>query len=76
MKDDVRSLSHSKRRGKYHIVFAPKYRRQIINRQLRAYIGKISREICERKGVEIIEVECSPDHIRMLVTIPLLLSVL
>ena len=60
MKDDVRSLSHSKWRCKYHIVFAPKYRRQIIYRQLRADIGKILRELCERKGVEIIEAECCP----------------
>ena len=70
MKDDVRSLSHSKWRCKYHIVFAPKYRRQIIYRQLRADIGKSLRELCERKGVEIIEAECCPDHIHMLVAIP------
>ena len=69
MKDDVGSLSHSKWRCKYHIVFAPKYRRQIIYRQLRADIGKILRELCERKGVEIIEAECCPDHIHMLVAI-------
>ena len=50
MKDDVRSLSHSKWRCKYHIVFAPKYRRQIIYKQLKADIGKILRELCERKG--------------------------
>ena len=75
MKDDVRSLAHSKWRCKYHIVFAPKYRRQIIYRQLRADIGKILRELCERKGVEIIEAECCPDHIHMLVAIPPHLSV-
>ena len=75
MKDDVRSLSHSKWRCKYHIVFAPKYRRQIIYRQLRADIGKILRELSERKGVEIIEAECCPDHIHMLVAIPPHLSV-
>ena len=55
MKDDIRSLSHSKWRCKYHIVFAPKYRRQIIYRQLRADIGKILRDLCDRKGVEILE---------------------
>ena len=75
MKDDVRSLSHSKWRCKYHIVFAPKYRRQIIYRQLRADIGKILRELSERKGVEIIEAESCPDHIHMLVAIPPHLSV-
>ena len=75
MKDDVRSLSHSKWRCKYHIVFAPKYRRQIIYKQLKADIGKILRELCERKGVEIIEAECCPDHIHTLVVIPPHLSV-
>ena len=75
MQDDVRSLSHSKWRYKYHIVFAPKYRRQIIYKQLRVDIGKILRELSERKGVEIIEAECCPDHIHMLVRIPPHMSV-
>lgn len=75
MKDDVKSLSHSKWRCKYHIVFAPKYRRQVIYRQIRADIGKILRELCERKEVEIIEAECCPNHIHMLVSIPPHMSV-
>lgn len=70
-----KSLSHSKWRCKYHIVFAPKYRRQIIYRKLRSDIGKILRELCIRKHVEILEAECCPDHIHMLVTIPPHLSV-
>ena len=69
MKDDIRSLSHSKWRCKYHIVFAPKYRRQIIYKQLRADIGKILRELCRRKDIEIIEAHAMPDHIHMLVSI-------
>lgn len=73
--DDVQSLSHSKWRCKYHIVFAPKYRRQIIYKQIKIDVGKILRELCERKGVEILEAECCPDHIHMLVTIPPHLSV-
>ena len=67
--NDVKSLSHSKWRCKYHIVFAPKYRRQVIYNQIKVDIGKILRELCERKGVEILEAECCPDHIHMLVTI-------
>lgn len=57
-KDDVRSLTHSKWRCKYHIVFAPKYLRKIIYGTYKAEIGKILRELSERKGVEIIEAEC------------------
>ena len=62
---DVKSLSHSKFRCKYHIVFAPKYRRQVIYRKIKAGVGKILRELSERKGVEVIEAEACPDHIHM-----------
>ena len=70
MKDN-NSLAHTTWDCKYHIVFAPKYRRQIIYGKYRASIGKILRELCERKGVEIIEANACPDHIHMLVRIPL-----
>lgn len=73
--DDVKSLSHSKWRCKYHIVFAPKYRRQVIYREIKADVGRILRELSERKHVEIIAAECCPDHIHMLVSIPPHLSV-
>ena len=73
--NDVQSLSHSKWRCKYHIVFAPKYRRQVIYRELKQSVGKILRDLCERKKVEIIEAECCPDYIHMLVTIPPYMSV-
>lgn len=72
---DINSLSHSKWNCKYHIVFAPKYRRKVIYRKIKADIGKILRTLCERKGVEIIEAEACPDHIHMLVSIPPSLSV-
>ena len=67
-KFDNDSLSHTRWNCKYHIVFAPKYRRQII-------YGKILRMLCERKGVEIIEAEACSDHIHMLVSIPPKISV-
>ena len=67
---DKNSLSHTKWRCKYHIVFAPKYRRQVIYRQLRKDIGGILRELCSRKRINIIEAELCPDHIHMLVEIP------
>lgn len=53
--NDVQSLSHSKWRCKYHVVFAPKYRRQIIYKNLRSDIGKILRDLCTRKHVDILE---------------------
>ncbi len=67
---DVNSLAHTKWECKYHIVFAPKYRRQAIYKQIRADVGEILGSLCRRKGIEIIEAECCPDHIHMLVRIP------
>lgn len=72
---DINSLSHSKWRCQYHIVFAPKYRRKEIYGKLRADIGRILRSLCEQKEVEIIEAEACPDHIHMLVSIPPSMSV-
>ena len=68
--DDINSLSHSRWRCKYHIVFAPKYRRQVIYREIKRDIGTILRKLCEMKDVEIIEAELCPDHVHMLVSIP------
>jgi len=68
--DDIASLSHSKWRCQYHIVFAPKYRRQQIYGKIKTDIGKILRQLCDQKGVEIIEAELCPDHIHMLISIP------
>lgn len=70
MKQDNNSLAHTRYNCKYHIVFAPKYRRKEIYGKIREDIGKILRLLCERKGITIIEAECCPDHIHMLVEIP------
>jgi putative transposase len=72
---DNSSLAHTKWNCKYHIIFAPKYRRQAVFGKKKQEIGKIIRELCERKGVEIIEAEACPDHIHMLVSIPPKISV-
>lgn len=73
--NDIKSLSHSKWNCNYHIVFAPKYRRQVIYGRVKVEIGKIMRKLCEQKGVEIIQAEACPDHIHMLVSIPPSMSV-
>lgn len=69
-KNDISSLSHSKWRCQYHIVFSPKYRRKEIYGKIKLDIGKMLRKLCEQKGIEIIEAELCPDHIHMLVSIP------
>ena len=67
---DTNSLAHTTWNCKYHIVFAPKYRRQEIYGKIREDIGKILRKLCEYKGIEIIEAELCKDHVHMLVSIP------
>ena len=67
---DKNSIAHTTWECKYHIVFAPEYRRKIIYQKIRADVGHILSELCKRKGIEIIEAEAGPDHIHMLVRIP------
>ena len=72
---DINSLSHSKWRCQYHLVFAPKYRRQEVYGKIKSDIGNILRLLCDQKGVTIIEAQACPDHIHMLVEIPPKMSV-
>lgn len=73
---DKNSLSHTKWRCKYHVVFAPKYRRQAIYGKLKKDIGQILRELCQRKGINIIEAELCVDHVHMLIEVPPKYSIL
>ena len=72
---DVQSLAHTKWNCKYHVVFAPKYRRQVFYGEKKRGIGEILRRLCEWKGVTILEAECCPDHVHMLLEIPPKMSV-
>ena len=70
MKLDTNSIAHTKWECKYHIVFARKYRRQIIYGKIKMDIGQMLRKLCEYKGIEIIEAEACKNHIHMLISIP------
>ena len=70
MANQTNSLSHTKWLCKYHIVFTPKYRRKAIFAQYKESIGHILRQLCNYKGVEIIEGHLMIDHVHMLVSIP------
>ena len=72
---DINSLAHTKWNCKYHIVFAPKYRRKEFYGTNRLEIGKILRELCKWKDVNIITAEVCIDHVHMFVEIPLKLSI-
>ena len=73
--NDIHSLAHSKSNCKYHVVFAPKYRRVAMLGEKGREIGAILRELCKWKGVNIIEAEVCKDHIHMLLEIPPKISV-
>ena len=75
MKIDTNSLTHTTWNCKYHIVFAPKFRRKVIFGKIKMDVGKIIRTLCEQKGVEIIEAEACIDHVHILVSIPPKISV-
>ena len=72
---DTNSLAHTKWNCKYHLVFAPTFRRREMYGEQKAEIGKFLRQLCEWKGVNIIEANACPDHIHMLVEIPPKMSV-
>ena len=73
--EDIHSLSHTKWNPKYHVVFAPKYRRKVFYGDKRLEIGAILRQLCEWKGVNILNAEVCPDHVHMLLEIPPKMSV-
>ncbi len=69
------SLSHTKWKCQYHIVFIPKYRRKVLFGQLRADIREILKKLCEYKNIEIVEGAVCVNHIHLCVSIPPKLSI-
>ena len=67
---ETHTLSHTTWNCKYHVVFAPKYRRKVFYGEKRLEIGVVLRTLCKWKGVNILEAEVCPDHVHMLVEIP------
>jgi len=64
------SLSHVRWECKYHIVIIPKYRKKVLYGQLRRRVGRILRELCDQRGVELVEGNAMADHIHMCLSIP------
>ena len=68
--DDFKSLAHVRWECKYHVVFIPKYRRKVIYGKIRSLIGPILRDLCEQKGIELLEGHAMPDHVHLCLGIP------
>lgn len=64
-----KSSSHTKWDCKYHIVFIPKYRKKVFYGKLRKRVGTILRDLCQQKGVELLEGRAMPDHIHLCLSI-------
>ena len=67
---DWQSQTHVKWECKYHIVIIPKYRRKVLYGQVRRRVGEILRELCQQRGIELLEGKVMPDHVHMLLSVP------
>jgi putative transposase len=64
------SLSHVRWECKYHVIIVPKYRKKAIYGRLKTEVGKILRELCRQRGIELLEGHAMPDHVHMCLSIP------
>jgi putative transposase len=67
---DWQSQAHVKWECKYHVVILPKYRKKALYGRLRREIGRIFRELCRQKKIELLEGKAMPDHVHMLLSVP------
>ena len=67
---DWQSQAHVKWECKYHVVFIPKYRKKVLYSRVRRKIGRILRQLCRQKEIELVEGKAMPDHIHMLLSVP------
>jgi putative transposase len=67
---DWQSLSHVRWECKYHVVIIPKYRQKVLYGRLKRAIGRILRELCDQRGVELLEGKAMADHVHMCLSIP------
>lgn len=72
---DSKSLSHTKWKCQYHIVFIPKYRKKQLYGRLREDVRDVLKTLCEYKKVEIVEGAVCSDHVHLCVCIPPKMSV-
>ena len=68
--NDFESLAHVRWECKYHVVFIPKYRRKAIFGNIRASVGQILRDLCNQKGIALLEGHAMNDHVHLCLSIP------
>ena len=67
---DWQSQAHVKWECKYHVVIVPKYRKKVLYGRIRRKVGEIIRELCQHRGIELLEGKAMPDHVHMLLSVP------
>ena len=67
---DWQSQSHVKWECKYHVVILPKYRRKVLYGKVRREVGRILRDLCRQKGIDLVEGNAKADHMHMLLSVP------
>ena len=67
---DWQSQAHVKWECKYHVVIVPKYRKKVLYGRIRRKVGEIIRELCQQRGIELLEGKAMPDHVHMLLSVP------
>ena len=67
---DNKSLSHTRWKCQYHIVFIPKYRKKVLYGRIRRDVREIIATLCQYKNVEIIAGAVCIDHVHLSVAIP------
>mgnify|MGYP003239079446 FL=1 len=72
---DNKSISHTRWKCQYHIVFIPKYRKKVLYGKVREDVREILNTLCKYKNVEIIAGAVCVDHVHLSVAIPPKLSV-
>ena len=72
---DNRSLSHTRWKCQYHIVFIPTYRKKVLYGKVKEDVREILSTLCKYKGVDIIAGAVCVDHVHLSVAIPPKLSV-
>jgi len=68
--EDFESLAHVRWECKYHVIFIPKYRRKVMFGKLRGSVGRILRDLCAQKGIELLEGHAMGDHVHLCLSIP------
>ena len=68
--DGYRKSSHATYRCEYHFVWIPKYRYQVLVKEIKSRLQEILTELCEWQGIDILEGAIATDNVHMYLSVP------